>query len=328
MIGLAVTKEGIPVRSWVLPGNTQDVKTIETVKKDLSGWKLSRCIWVADRGMNSEENRRILQTAGGHYILGEKLRDDQAVHQEVLSRKGRYKIVRDNLQVKEVTVGDGERRRRFVLVYNPEEAQKDKTTREKHLSRLEETLAALKDEGKAHGKNVCALLTHRSLGRYLRTQKNGALVIDRGKIAEEARLDGKYILSTSDDSLSAEDVARGYKQLLEVERAFRTLKTTLELRPLYHHKDDRIASHVFICFLALLLVRIAERKTGITWDRIRSSMERLHLGEFSSKDGRVLQCTEATPEQLTILKQLKISPPTTVQKIDLNRSIHRHTPEI
>ena len=318
VIGLAVTKEGIPVRSWVLPGNTQDVKTIETVKKDLSGWKLSRCVWVADRGMNSEENRRILQTAGGHYILGEKLRDDQTVHKEVLSRKGRYKIVRDSLQVKEVTVGDGERRRRFVLVYNPGEAQKDRATREKNISRLEETIAALKDEGKAHGKNVCALLTHRSLGRYLRQQKNGALVVDRGKIAEEARLDGKYILSTSDDSLSAEDVALGYKQLLEVERAFRTLKTTLELRPLYHHKDDRIASHVFICFLALLLVRIAERKTGTTWDRIRSSMERLHLGEFSSKDGRVLQCTEPTPEQLNLLKQLKIPPPIKVQKMDLN----------
>lgn len=164
------------------------------------------------------------------------------------------------------------------------------------------------------------------MGRYLKQQKDGALVIDRAKINEEERLDGKYILSTSDDSLSPEDVALGYKQLLEVERAFRTLKTTLELRPLYHHKDERIASHVFLCFLALLLVRIAERKTGITWDRIRTSMERLHLGEFSSKDGRVLQCTEPTPDQLNILKQLKISPPTKVQKIDLTPQIRRHTP--
>ena len=328
VIGLAVTKEGIPVRSWVLPGNTQDVKTIETVKKDLAGWKLSRCVWVADRGMNSEENRRILQTAGGHYILGEKLRDDQEVHKEVLSRKGRYKAVRENLQVKEVIVGEGERRRRFVLVFNPEEAEKDKATRKKTISRLESLIEALGDQrGKAHKKSVCTLLAHRSMGRYLKQQKDGALVIDRAKINEEERLDGKYILSTSDDSLSPEDVALGYKQLLEVERAFRTLKTTLELRPLYHHKDERIASHVFICFLALLLVRITERKTGITWDKIRTSMERLHLGEFSSKDGRVLQSTEPTPEQLNILKQLKISPPTKLQKIDLTSQICRHTPE-
>jgi transposase len=316
VIGLAVTKEGIPVRSWVLPGNTQDVRTIEKVRKELAGWKLSRCVWVADRGMNSEENRKILQTAGGHYILGEKLRDDQDVHREVLSRKGRYKLLMENLQVKEVVIGQGERRRRFVLVYNPEEAEKDRATRERNIARLEQMIVSLKDQGKGHGKNVCALLSHR-LGRYLRQQKNGALVIDRAKIKKEAHLDGKYILSTSDDSLSAEDVALGYKQLLEVERAFRTLKTTLELRPLYHHKDDRIASHIFICFLALLLVRIAERKTGITWDRIRTSMDRLHLGEFSSKDGRILQCTELTPEQLNILKQLNISPPTKLQKIDL-----------
>ena len=328
VIGLAVTKEGIPVHSWVLPGNTQDVKTIETVKKDLAGWKLSRCVWVADRGMNSEENRRILQTAGGHYILGEKLRDDQKIHKEVLSRKGRYKVIRENLQVKEVIIGEGERRRRFILVFNPEEAEKDRMTREKTISRLESALLALGDQrGKAHKKSVCALLAHRSMGRYLKQQKSGALVIERAKINEEERLDGKYILSTSDDSLSPEDVALGYKQLLEVERAFRTLKTTLELRPLYHHKDERIASHVFICFLAHLLVRIAERKTGITWDRIRTSMERLHLGEFSSKDGRVLQCTEPTKEQLNLLKQLKISPPAKVQKIDLTNQIRRHTPE-
>lgn len=246
----------------------------------------------------------------------------------MLSRKGRYRVVRENLRVKEVIVGEGERRRRFILVFNPEEAQKDKATREKTVARLESALVAIGDQrGKAHKKSVCALLSHRTLGRYLREQKNGALVIDRAKIEKEERLDGKYILSTSDDSLSPEDVALGYKQLLEVERAFRTLKTTLELRPLYHHKDERIASHVFLCFLALLLVRMAERKTGMTWDRIRTTMERLHLGEFSSKDGRVFQCTEPTPEQLNILKQLKIAPPTRVRKIDLTRQIHRQTPK-
>lgn len=153
------------------------------------------------------------------------------------------------------------------------------------------------------------------MGRYLRQQKNGSLKIDRTKARKEAHLDGKYILSTSDDTLSPEDVALGYKQLMEVERAFRTLKTTLDLRPVYHRKDGRITAHVFLCFLALLLVRIAERKTGLTWDQIRPLMERLHLGEFVSKDGRVLQTTEPTSEQLNILKQLDIAPPRRVQTI-------------
>ena len=110
--------------------------------------------------------------------MGERLRDDQEVHQEALSRRGRYQKVKDNLEVKEVIVGQGERRRRFVLVHNPEQAKKDKTTRERTLQKLEEALSALGDQrGKAHKKAVCALLAHRTMGRYFRQQKNGALQI-------------------------------------------------------------------------------------------------------------------------------------------------------
>ena len=120
-----------------------------------------------------------------------------------------------------------------------------------------------------------------------------------------------------DDSLSPEDVALGYKQLLEVERAFRTLKTTLDLRPLYHRTDDRIRAHVLLCFLALLLVRIAERQSGLTWDQIRASLQRLHLGEFASKDGRILQRTELTSEQANLLKSLNIPPPPRVHSVSV-----------
>ena len=318
VIGLAVTNEGIPVKCWTMPGNTSDMKTVETVKNDLLGWKLGRCIWVMDRGMNSEENRLILQKAGGHYIIGEKLRDNQEIHKEVLAKRGRFTTIRENLEIKEVIVGDGERRRRFVLVHNPEEAKKDKATREKTLQRIEETLKSIgAQNGQCHKKNVCALLSHRTMGRYLRQLKTGDIKIDKSKIKEEAHLDGKYIISTSDDTLSPEDIALGYKQLMEVERAFRTLKTTLDLRPVYHRKDERIQAHVFLCFLALLLVRIAERKTNMTWDRIKAQMERIHLGEFFSKDGRILQTTELTTEQLNMLKQLKISPPQRIRHIQM-----------
>jgi len=318
VIGLAVTKEGIPVRCWVLPGNTQDMKTVEMVKNDLRGWRLSRCIWVMDRGMNSEENRIILQKAGGHYILGERLRDAWGNYKDVLSCKGRYHDVRDNLKVKEVIIGEGEGRRRFVVVYNPEQARKDRATRERTLKRIEEALKALGGQkGKAHKKAVCALLSHRSMGRYLKQLKGGEIKIDRARVKAEEALDGKYLLRTSDDTLKAEDVALGYKQLMEVERAFRTLKTTLELRPIYHRKDERIKAHVLLCFLALLLVRIAEKRCGLTWDKIRSVMERMHLGEFRTKDGGILQRTELTPEQANILKKLDISPPPKIYRIDL-----------
>ena len=316
VIGLAVTKEGIPVRCWVLPGNTNDSTTVEMVQKDLAGWRLSRCVWVMDRGMASEENRILLQRAGGHYILGEKIRDQQVANQAALSRPGRYKTVRDNLQVKEIVIGDGERRRRFVLVHNPREAERDRQKREKTLGKINAELEALGDPTmRGHKKAVCALLSHKSFGRYLKEKENGKIAINADRVRAEERLDGKYLLSTSDDTLSPEDVALGYKQLMEVERAFRTLKTTLELRPVHHRRVDRIKSHVLLCWLALLLVRVAEKETGETWDTIRKKMERMHLGEFLGKGGRVLQRTELTQDQHNLLKKLKIPSPQLFKKI-------------
>uniref|UniRef100_A0A7V3JAF4 Transposase IS4-like domain-containing protein n=1 Tax=candidate division CPR3 bacterium TaxID=2268181 RepID=A0A7V3JAF4_UNCC3 len=155
--------------------------------------------------------------------------------------------------------------------------------------------------------------SHRTLGRYIKQTSRGSLRIDWAKLRAEEKLDGKYLLSTSDDTLSPKEVALGYKQLMEVERAFRTLKTTLELRSLYHHKDERIRAHVLLCFFALVLVRILERQTGPSWDHLRSVLERIHLGEFESREGRILQRTELTQEQAILLKTLNISSPPKIQ---------------
>jgi transposase len=314
-IGLAVTREGIPVRCWVLPGNQNDAKCVDQVQKDLNSWNLGNVIWAMDRGMTSEENRRNLQRAGGHYILGEKLRGP-IVNEEALNRGGRFKVLKDNLHIKEVFVGEGSGRRRFIIAYNPEQAEHDKHIRKRTLERIEKELKALdKQTGKAQLKTKYALMAHRSMGRYLKELKSGKLKVDKSKVKRDEKLDGKYLLSTSDKSLPAEDVALGYKQLMEVERAFRTLKSTLSLRPVYHTKDDRIRSHVMLCWLALLLIRIAELETDMTWPRVRAEMERLHLGEFLHKDGRILQYTEMTVIQRKILKLLKIAPPKKIKSI-------------
>ena len=319
VIGLAVTKEGIPIRSWAFPGNETDVETVALIQKDLTGWKLGRAVWVMDRGMSSEQNRVVLQRAGGHYILGEKLRDNKELNQMALGRPGRYRQVADTLQIKEVVIGRGLGRRRFVICYNPQEAQRDRERRERLIQKLEEGLEALGDlRGKTHTKAVCTLRAHPTMGRYLKELPGGRLKVDRAKVRAEQKLDGKSLLSSSDDSLTPEEIALGYKQLFEVERAFRTLKTTLELRPIYHRKEDRIRSHVLLCWLALLLVRIIEVETAQSWDRIRKLLQRMHLGEFISKDGRVFQRTELTHEQSNLLKTLKISPPKLVMKVDLS----------
>jgi len=308
-IGLAVTREGIPVRCWVLPGNQNDAKCVKQIQKDMNDWKLGNVIWAMDRGMTSEENRKILQKAGGQYILGEKLRGPH-LNEKALNRGGRFKVIKENLHIKEVHVGEGYGRRRFVIAYNPEQAEHDKYVRERNLERISAELEAMsKMSKKTFLKAKYALLAHRSMGRYLKELKSGKLKVDKAKVRQYEKLDGKYLLSTSDKTLSAEDVALGYKQLMEVERAFRTLKSTLSLRPVYHTKDDRIRSHVLLCWLALVLVRICELETGMTWPRVRAEMERLHLGKFLHKDSRILQYTELTKNQRNILKKLKISPP-------------------
>ncbi|MCP4142035.1 MAG: transposase, partial [Chloroflexi bacterium] len=199
---------------------------------------------------------------------------------------------------------------RFVIAYNPEQAKHDKHVRTKNLERIEAELEALsKRSGKALLKTKYALLAHRSMGRYLKELKSDSLKVNKAKIKQAEKLDGKYLLSTSDKSLSAEDIALGYKQLMEVERAFRTLKSTLSLRPVYHTKDDRIRFHVILCWLALLLVRVTELETGMTWPKVCTEMERLHLGKFLHKNSRILQYTELTTIQRKLLKKLKIRPP-------------------
>ncbi len=170
---------------------------------------------------------------------------------------------------------------------------------------------------KRHKKAVCALVAHRTLGRYLKELKSGALRIDRAKVRAEERLDGKYLLSSSDESLTAEEIALGYKQLQEVERAFRTVKQTLELRPMYHRKEERIRTHVTLCWLALLLVRIIERESGQSWERVQRVLERIHLGEWETREGRILQRTELREEQRELLKGLGIKPPPRVEKVEL-----------
>ena len=154
------------------------------------------------------------------------------------------------------------------------------------------------------------------MGRYVKELKSGKLKIDKAKVRQDEKLDGKYLLSTSDLHLSAEDIALGYKQLLEVERAFRTLKCTLSLRPVYHSKDDRIRSHVLICWLALLLVRIAEVETGQSWPKIRQQMQQQNLVDLFGTNGRILQYTELTSSQRNILNRLKIKPPKRILSVE------------
>ena len=316
VIGLAVTREGIPIRVWTWPGNTADVSRVKQVKKDLIGWKLGRVITVLDRGFMSESNLRELQKTGGHFIIGEKMRAGKDMVEEALAKAGRFQTVTHNVEVKEIIVGDGEARKRFVLVRNPQQQKKDQKQREETVDRIKAELKAIEQLDKSqHAKAVCRLISHQTLGRFLKRDKKGWPVLDKAKLAADKRLDGKYLLLTSDDTLPTADVALGYKQLLEVEDAFRTLKQTLELRPVHHRLSRRIKAHVLLCWLALLLIRVAEvraeqaTKETYTWARMRIELDRIHLGHFASDAGDVYQRTELRATHERLLEAIKVEQP-------------------
>jgi len=316
VIAMAVTRDGIPVRCWTFPGNTGDQKIIRTVKDDLGSWNLHRLVWVADRGFASAANRAYLTRGGGHYIHAEKLRHTNAEAAAALARPGRYHDVADNLRVKEVRVSpgggdtDGARAERFVICHNPDAAARDATVRE----RLIEHLSGLIEGSDAWPKRrrdefVGSLKGKPGLRRLLRRTKTGLLRIDRAAADREAHYDGKWLLRTSDLTLTAEDLAAAYKQLLAVERGWRDCKSSLGLRPVYHYREDRIRAHVQLCWLALLLIRVAETAAGDTWRNLRHELDRMHLVTFATANGRVAQRSALTGDQKTILAALDLPEP-------------------
>jgi Transposase DDE domain len=325
IIGLAVTREGIPVRVWCWPGNTNDQTVLPEVRDGLRGWRLGRVVTVVDRGLSSDANLGYLRRAGGHWIAGERMRDGSPDALEALARQGRYQTVRDNLRVKEVRL-DSTPDRRWIVCHNPAEAERDKANRDAAVARLETELGAIaaarargaaktnktktkKSNDDAHRRAECALRDHRTLGRYLRQTPRGRLQINRAAIRAEQRLDGKYLLSTSDPDLSAEDVALGYKNLLEAERGFRDLKSTLELRPVFHRLQGRIRAHVLLCWLALLLVRVAERRCDTTWRRIATELGRIHAVTLQGSAGTVIQTTPPSDTAAGFLGACGTDPP-------------------
>ena len=314
LVGLAVTREGFPVRHWVFPGNTVDVATVAKVKRDLKGWRLNRCVFVGDAGMVSRANLKELALGGGRYIVCMPVRRGGEA-ERAIRRRGRYRNVADNLRVKEVVVGEGERRRRYAVCFNPREAERQRRHRADVLAELEAELASLRPGEGGHRKRVCELRASRRYGRYVRLTKTGLARIDRAKVKAAERLDGKFVVHSNDDTLTAEDMALGYKQLQRVEQAWRQLKGGLRLRPVHHRAERRVRAHVALTVIALLLERMAEHACGDTWRNIRDDLKQIKLVQLLGPNGALWQVTEPRQDASKRLKSLGIPPPPTILKL-------------
>ena len=312
VVGVVLDNEGRPLCSQFWPGNMSDVKSLVPVVDRLREHFAVRevCI-VADRGMISAATIEQIKARGWRYILGVRMRRSREANESVLGRAGRYEEVYPKspdpkapspLKVKEVWVED----RRYVVCLNEDQATKDRHDREA-------ILAALKGVLKQGDK---ALIGNRGYRRYVKA--NGErFSIDEEKIESEARLDGKWVL-TSNTDLPAKELALKYKQLWQVEAIFRTMKSVLDTRPIYHQNDDTIRGHVFCSFLALLLRyelerRLEQRGIKLEWTDVIRDLDRLQQIELLIEQKKYLLRTETRGTVAKVFQACGVALPPTLQ---------------
>jgi transposase len=317
VVGVVLDGAGRPVCSQMWPGNMTDVTTLVPVVDRLkTRFGIKRACVVADRGMISQATIKALEEAKIGYILGVRMRKQTEVREEVLGRGGRYEVVHPErvdakdpspLEVKEVWVD----KKRYIVCRNAEQARKDVADRET-------IVAALRDKLKQGAKS---LVGNKGFRRYLKTQ-GASFAVDEDKIEAEARFDGRWVLLTDRD-FSAADTALKYKQLWMVEDIFRTMKSVLETRPIYHKCDDTIRGHVFCSFLALVLRKALEdrledkEKTGIEWARVVRDLDNLSIAEVALDGKRYALRTECQGVAGKVIQAVGVALPPVLAELEV-----------
>jgi len=303
LVGVLMTKEGIPVTHQVFPGNTADINTFKEAIRDTKERFCKRVIFVGDRGMVSPALLDKLDKERIDYIAGAKMRQSTAVN-SILKTGGWYKRVSNHLQVKGVW-HDADR---YIVCLNLKRAERDKKIREKLIVRLTKKMQ----------KGANFLVGSPGYRRYLVIRKTEAS-LSQETIQKDACHDSKYVLRTNCD-LDSHGVAEAYKTLWRVERTFRKLKSGLELRPFYHYVDSRVKGHAMVCFLALVLESILIRclnqgASKASYLKLLVDLSQLHAVEITHQGKAYLLRTELVGCAFEAFKVLGIRPPNKVTEI-------------
>jgi hypothetical protein len=307
---VAVNAHGWPVAWEVFPGNTADIEAFsQVITKLRERFRIGRVVVVADRAMMAQKTTKALaehKSAPFDYVLGCRMRRQTEVTEEVLSRAGRYQEVASNLKVKEVIVGD----RRYVVCLNPEEAAKDERDRQAILTKLEETLTT---------KGPKAVIGNKGFARFLKVLKGG-VTINQQAVDADRRLDGKFVLTTN-TTLSPAEVAKTYKGLWRVERTFRKEKSTLEVRPIYHQRDETSIGHIVASFLALRLevdlqARLDEKRVETSWPDLMRDLKQLQAIRMTLDGTPYLIRTDFQGVAYQALRVAGLRPPSRVMRLD------------
>lgn len=319
VVGAILDDEGRPVCCEMWPGNAADVKSlIPVVDRLRRRFGIGRVCIVADRGMISKETIKELEdkTRDWQFILGARMRAQKEVRDDALSRAGRYRVVNPKspnkkdpspLSVKEVMVGD----HRYLVCFNEDQATKDAADREAIVSGLRDKLR----------QGDKSLVGNKGYRKYLKpTGKDKGFKIDETKIETESRYDGKWVLRTNTD-LSAEQTACKYKQLLMVESIFRSMKSILDTRPIYHKCDETIIGHVFCSFLALVLMKeLQDRLHGKgynpEWADVIRDLDRLQEIEVVNDGKRFLLRSDSQGGCGKVFQAAGVAMPPSVRQLE------------
>ena len=239
VIGVMMTRDGIPVAHKVFPSNQSDAKAfIEAIRYLKKRFNVGRVVMVGDRGMMSKDGLKELEALGLEYILGVKMRKVKNA-EAVLGKASSFDKIRDGLEI----CGVEHENCKYIVCHNPEEASRDKTVREAVVAALKEKIAT--------ASGLKALVGNSEYRKYLSIDGVKAEINVKETEAEE-KYDGKYLLQTN-TNLTSTEATLAYRDLWQIERGFTELKSTLELRPVFHWNEKRIRGHICICFLALVM---------------------------------------------------------------------------
>jgi len=301
IVGILMTKEGVPIGHEVYPGNTNDVKAFKEMIKAVNlRFKIRRVIIVCDRGMITQKNIQALELDGYEYIVGLRMRKLKRKDAERILSKGNLKSISKELKGKEVDF----EKRRLIVCFSEEEAQKDKEKRKEVIRRLTEKL---KTQG------LKSILVNKEYRKYLKIDAKKP-EINGAAIKDEEIFDGKFVLQTN-TKMNWKEIVSSYKGLWQIESAFRTLKSELEMGPIYHYTERRIRAHIFICFLALLLKitfhkNLLEIDKTLSLNKVLKDIKKIKATQIVLKRSSIVLRTELEGNAFQAFKAvgLKIPP--------------------
>jgi len=322
VIGLVMTRSGIPLCHHIFPGNTADKTTVVEVIRDIKvRFRLDRIVFVGDRGMLSDENLDVLLGEGLGFIVAYPLRRNAFATEVIGALKKKF----DRKNPAEQFHEDVRTGMRFVVAYSPEIAAETKSVRTQRLQKADAWIKGVRhrlDHPSGKGRKSTPQGTYDRIRDYLRdhhllgfyhvelTSDKLSVTQNRQARAWEENIDGMLMLGTTDMESRPEDIAQGYKELAEIERGWRSLTSTLLLRPVYHWTEKRIRAHVFICVLALQLERWMRRKLeGVaSVPRAMNILKRVKNGELELGEKKTRILTRPSAEQKQLLKILGVPP--------------------